>query len=67
VISGTVRLEFGPEGSQILDCGPGDFIHVPGGTVHRESNPGSDEAITVMTRSGEGKSMYDVDGPESRQ
>jgi uncharacterized RmlC-like cupin family protein len=64
VISGTVRLEFGPAGSQILDCSPGDFIYVPAGTVHRESNPSDTEAATVMTRAGEGQSMYDVDGPD---
>jgi uncharacterized RmlC-like cupin family protein len=66
VISGVVRLEFGPAGSEILECGPGDFIYVPGGTVHRESNPGSAEATTVMTRAGEGRSVYEVDGPDSR-
>ena len=63
VISGTVRLEFGPAGSDVLDCGPGDFIYVPGGTVHRESNPGSTEATTVMTRAGEGQSMYETGEP----
>ena len=65
VISGTVRLEFGVSGSQVLDCGPGDFIYVPGGTVHRESNPGGAEAVTVMTRAGEGRSMFEVDGPDA--
>jgi len=63
VLSGTVRLEFGRAGSRVLDCGPGDFIYVPGGTVHRESNPGSTEAVTVMTRAGEGESTYEADGP----
>jgi uncharacterized RmlC-like cupin family protein len=45
---------------------PGDFIYVPAGVVHRESNPGSAEATTVMTRAGEGRSMYEADGPDSR-
>jgi uncharacterized RmlC-like cupin family protein len=65
VISDAVRLEFGPSGSEVIECGPGDFVHVPGGTVHRESNPGSAEATTVMTRAGEGNSMYAVDGPDN--
>ena len=64
VLSGTVRLEFGPAGSQALECGPGDFIHVPAGTVHRELNPGDDAARTVMTRSGQGQSMYETGGPD---
>jgi uncharacterized RmlC-like cupin family protein len=39
VISGTVQVGFGPAGSQVCQCGPGDFIHVPGGTVRREPIP----------------------------
>ena len=35
---GVLRLEFeGHEG--YIDAGPGDFVHVPAWTVHRESNP----------------------------
>lgn len=64
VLSGTVRLEFGPQGSQVLECGPGDFIHVPADTVHRELNPGAAAAVTVMTRAGEGQAMYEVSGPD---
>jgi uncharacterized RmlC-like cupin family protein len=64
VLSGTVRLEFGPQGSQVLECGPGDFIHVPAGTVHRELNPGAAAAVTVMTRAGEGQAMFEVSGPD---
>jgi len=65
VISGAVRLEFGPGGSEVLECGPGDFIHVPGQTIHRESNPGDAPATTVMTRAGQGQPMYEVNGPDS--
>jgi len=64
VLNGTVRLEFGHEGADVLEAGPGDFVHVPAGTVHRELNAGSSPAITVMTRAGEGLAMYSVDGPE---
>jgi len=65
VTSGMVRLEFGPGGSEVLECGPGDFIYVPGQTIHRESNPGDTRATTVMTRAGQGQSMYEVEGPDS--
>jgi hypothetical protein len=65
VISGTVRLEFGPAGAEVLDGGLGDFIHVPSGAIHGESNPGNAEATTAMTRAGQDSSMYEVDGPDS--
>lgn len=65
VLSGTVRLEFGPDGAHVLDRGRGEFVDVPGRTVHRELNPESVEAMTVMTRAGEGPAMYEVAGPEA--
>jgi uncharacterized RmlC-like cupin family protein len=65
VVSGTIRLEFGRQGADALEVTPGDFIHVPAGTVHRELNAGRTPAITVMTRAGEGPAMHPVDGPEA--
>jgi uncharacterized RmlC-like cupin family protein len=63
VVAGVVRLEFGLNGAQVVDCSPGDFIHVPAGEVHRELNPGSTVTTTVMTRVGRGQAMFEVDGP----
>ena len=38
VVSGILRLEFeGYDGYSTPD--PGDFVHVPAFTIHRESNP----------------------------
>jgi redox-sensitive bicupin YhaK (pirin superfamily) len=42
VLSGALRMEFGPGGTEVLDAGPGDFLYVAPGAIHRESNP-SDE------------------------
>jgi Cupin domain len=39
VISGVLRLDFGPGGQASVDAGPGQFVHVPAQTIHRESNP----------------------------
>ena len=39
IVSGAMRLEFGPGGGDVVDARPGDFVHVPGHAVHRESNP----------------------------
>jgi uncharacterized RmlC-like cupin family protein len=64
VVAGRLRLEFGPGGSEIVDAGPGDFIHVPAGAVHRESNPDDAPSTAVIARSGEGPPTVNVDGPD---
>jgi len=63
VVSGALRMEFGPGGAGVLDVGPGDFLHVPKGAVHRESNPGGEESQIVVVRAGHGPAVVNVDGP----
>jgi uncharacterized RmlC-like cupin family protein len=63
VISGTLRLESGPAGSMIVGGGPGDFLHVPKGAIHREGNPGDVESQVVVVRAGRGPVVVNVDGP----
>lgn len=63
VISGRIRLEFGPGGSEHAEAGAEDFIHVPRLVVHREGNPGETEARAVLVRVGSGASLVNVDGP----
>ncbi len=62
VVSGILRLEFeGDEG--YLDAGPGDFVHVPAFTVHRESNPTDEPSVAVIARAGGGIPTVNVDAP----
>ena len=62
VVSGILRLEFeGDEG--YLDAGPGDFVHVPAFTVHRESNPSDEPSVAVIARAGGGIPTVNVDAP----
>ncbi len=62
VVSGVLRLEFeGHDGH--LDAGPGDFIHVPAFTVHRESNPTDRPSVAVIARAGGGIPTVNVDPP----
>ena len=63
VLTGSLRMEFGPDGSSTLDAGPGDFVYVPKGAVHRESNPSAEPADIVVVRAGRGESTVNVDGP----
>ncbi len=63
VVSGSMRLEFGRGGRSVVDAGPGDFIHVPAGVVHRESNPADQPSSAVIARAGTGEPTVNVDGP----
>ena len=63
VVDGRVRMEFGPGGSEVAEAGPGDFLYVPAGAVHREINPGDEESHVVVVRAGSGPVVINVDGP----
>jgi uncharacterized RmlC-like cupin family protein len=63
VLSGALRMEFGPGGADTVEAGPGDFVHVPRGVVHREANPSGEPADLVLVRAGQGESTVNVDGP----
>ena len=63
VVTGALRIEFGPDGSSTVAAGPGDFVYVPRGAVHRESNPSTEPADLVVVRAGRGESTVNVDGP----
>ena len=65
VVSGGLRMEFGPAGASTLEAGTGDFVYVAPGAIHRESNPMDVESRIVVVRSGSGEPVINVDGPES--
>jgi uncharacterized RmlC-like cupin family protein len=64
VLSGALRMEFGPEGTEFLVGERGDFLYVAPRTVHRESNPTDEESLIVVVRAGSGEPVFNVDGPE---
>jgi uncharacterized RmlC-like cupin family protein len=64
IVSGAMRLEFGPGGASAVDAREGDFVHVPPHAIHRESNPTGETATAVIARSGTGAVTVNVDGPE---
>jgi uncharacterized RmlC-like cupin family protein len=63
VVTGALRMESGPGGADVVDAGPGDFLHVPKGAIHRESNPGDTGSHVVVVRAGQGPPVINVDGP----
>lgn len=63
VVSGSLRMESGPGGTEVVEAVAGDFVHVPAGAVHRESNPSDAESHIVVVRAGRGAPTINVDGP----
>jgi uncharacterized RmlC-like cupin family protein len=60
---GRLRLEFGPGGAESVEGGPGDFVRIPKGVVHREGNPGTEANEAIVFRVGEGEVLVNLDGP----
>ena len=60
VLAGILRME---HATGVVDAQPGDFIHVPAGAVHRESNPSDVESVAVFSRAGSGAVTVNVEGP----
>ena len=63
VVSGVFRVE---TAGGVVHGEPGDFVHVPARTVHRESNPTEVTAEVVLVRRGTGPVVVNVDGPADR-
>lgn len=63
VQSAKVRMEFGPGGAKAVEAGPGDFVHVPKGVIHREVNPADEEGAVILVRVGSGPPVVNVEGP----
>ncbi|HZD22396.1 MAG TPA: cupin, partial [Acidimicrobiia bacterium] len=62
-LSGELSFDFGPQGSESVAAGPGDFVHVPKGLIHREVNSAAEEGAVVLFRMGSGPPVINVDGP----
>lgn len=60
VVRGAFRVE---TAAGTVQGDPGDFVHVPAHTVHRESNPTAETAEVVLVRRGSGPVVVNVEGP----
>lgn len=65
VISGEIKMEFGREGKESCLAKPGEVLHVPMQTVHRETNPSNEKQLLFLVRVGEGDPVFNVDQPDS--
>jgi len=53
VLSGSMTFTVGVDGTEVFTAGPGDFAVIPGGVVHRESNPSSELCRCIVVRNSE--------------
>jgi uncharacterized RmlC-like cupin family protein len=63
VAHGSLRMESGAGGSDVIEAVEGDFVHVAKGAIHRESNAGNEESHLVVVRAGHGVPTVNVAGP----
>ena len=65
LISGRLRLEFGPKGEEAVSLRPGDFFHIPPGLIHRDVNPNRrQKGLVANVLLGKGPPVVNVKGPE---
>ncbi|MGH8893962.1 MAG: cupin domain-containing protein [Actinomycetes bacterium] len=64
LMSGAMRMEFGPGGSEVLDAEPGDFFYIAPHAIHREGNPTTVQGTAIVVRAGSGAPVTNVDGPD---
>jgi uncharacterized RmlC-like cupin family protein len=67
VLSGALRMEFGGDGRDVIEAGPGDFLFVAPRAIHRESNPSAEPSELVVCRSGSGEPVVNVEGPSAAE
>jgi uncharacterized RmlC-like cupin family protein len=67
VLAGKARMEFGPDGAEILECEPGDVIHVAPGIIHREITTGTGPSEAILFRVGTGQVTFNTEGPEASE
>jgi mannose-6-phosphate isomerase-like protein (cupin superfamily) len=52
VLEGRARVEFGPDEDDAAEAGPGEFVLVPPGVVHRLASAGSEPLVVLVVTAG---------------
>src|SRR2546423_8873160 len=65
IVQGRARFSWGPDGGESAEVGPGDFLDVAPGAVHREECLGDEPVVMVVSRACNGVIVINTDGPES--
>jgi uncharacterized RmlC-like cupin family protein len=64
MLRGSLRVEFGPGGSESITLRAGDFAFVPPRTVHREITGNDEPGEAFVVRIGAGPQNVNVDAPD---
>ena len=64
VVRGAFRVE---TAAGVVQGDPGDFVHVPAHTVHRETNPTAEPSEVVIVRRGTGPVVVDAEPPTAQE
>jgi quercetin dioxygenase-like cupin family protein len=64
ILQGQLGIAWGPGGREVAELGAGDFYVISPNTIHRESNPGSEEQVVLVFWVGSCPIAVNVDGPE---
>jgi uncharacterized RmlC-like cupin family protein len=62
VLTGRIGVDYGAKGGESQEARAGDFMVIPKRLVHRES--GTEASEIVVVRVGQGKILFNVEGPE---
>lgn len=65
VVSGRARFSWGKNGSESAEVGPGDFLSITPGAIHREEALGDEDVVLVVARACSGVLVENVEGPET--
>jgi uncharacterized RmlC-like cupin family protein len=68
VLDGAARIDTWLDGDlQRHEAGPGSFIHVPAGIVHREGSASPTGMAAVLVRIGDGQLVFPAEGPPDHE
>jgi quercetin dioxygenase-like cupin family protein len=63
VLKGSGAVEYGSDGGETAETSAGEFFYISPGTVHRDINPTSEDAVVLVNFVGSGPAVVNVDGP----
>ncbi len=64
ITDGSMDVEYGPDGAEVVHAHAGDFVYIPSHLVHRETVGGEGGSGVVVRVGGTGPTVFNVDRPD---